>query len=216
MAKRYVYIVDNNNEFQKVEVDFEWFPDFSKVQKQKSVESLHNSFLQYNNQNVLEISTASTKELGVALSAFNLKVETKKGYHFTVEQLFQTSKVFKKDGVQTKLLEEDMDSKDVKRRVRDLHEKDELTGFECFGRVFKLKPETLFYNWLYIQVLVKNYELSREILEYDAFSDISFNPKKSINCQAEACAIYVMLKRGNLLDEALKSTEIFEEIVYNV
>jgi|SRR5690625_582259 len=216
MAKRYVYIVDSNNEFQKVEVDFEWFPGFSKVQKQKSVESLHNSFSHYHNQNVLEVSTASTKELGVKLSAFNLKVETKKGYHFTVEQLFQTSKVFKSDGVQTKLLEEGIDSRDVKKRMRELHETDELIGFECFGRVFKLKPETLFYNWLYIQALVKNHELSREILEYDAFSDISFNPKKSINCQAEACAIFVMLKRENNLEEALKSTETFEDIVYNV
>lgn len=215
MAKRYVYIVDSNNEFQKVEVNFEWFPGFSKVQKQRSVKSLHNSFSQYHNQNVLEVSTASTKELGVALSAFNLKVETKKGYHFTVEQLFQTSKVFKSEGVQTKLLEEGMDSKNVKKRMRELHETDELTGFECFGRFFKLKPETLFYNWLYIQALVNNPELSREILEYNAFSDISFNPQKSINCQAEACAIYVMLKRKNNLDEALKSTEDFEEIVYN-
>lgn len=215
MAKRYVYIVDSNNEFQKVEVDFEWFPGFSKVQKQRSVESLHNSFSQYHNQNILEVSTASIKELGVALSAFNLKIETKKGYHFTVEQLFQTSKVFKREGVQTKLLEEGMDSKNLKKRMRELHETDELTGFECFGRVFKLKPETLFYNWLYIQALVNNPELSLKILEYNAFSDISFNPKKSINCQAEACAIYVMLKRKNNLDEALKSTEIFEEIVYN-
>lgn len=216
MAKRYVYTVDDNDEFQKVEVEFEWFPGFSKVQKQKSVESLHNSFLQFNNQDVLEVSTASTKELGIALSAFNLKVETKKGYHFTVEQLFQTSKVFKDDGVQKKLLEKGMDSKDVKKRMRELHEIDELTGFECFGRVFKLKPETMFYNWLYIQALVKNPELSLELLGYDAFSDISFNPNKSINCQAEACAIFIMLKKKNKLDEVLKSTEAFEEIVYNV
>ena len=29
-----------------------------------------------------------------------------------------------------------------------------------FWQSFKLKPETLFYNWLYIQALVKNHELS--------------------------------------------------------
>ena len=52
------------------------------------------------------------------------------------------------------------------------------------------------------------------ILEYDAFTDISFNPKKSINCQAEAAAIYVSLYRQNLLKEALSSEEAFLKIVY--
>ena len=44
-------------------------------------------------------------------------------------------------------------------------------------------------------------------------SDISLI-KKSIN--RLTCAIFVMLKRENNLEEALKSTKTFEDIVYNV
>lgn len=216
MAKRYVYTVDTKNEYTKVEVNFEWFSGFSKEQKRKSVESLHSSFSKDYNDKVLEVSTASTEEIGVKLSAFNLKVKTAKGYEFTVEQLFQTSKVFKKNGVQTNLLEQGLDSREVKKRLRILHENDELIGFECFGRKFPLEPKTLFYNWLYVQTLSSNDKISERIMDYGAFSDISFNPNKSINCQAEACAIYVMLKRKKQLEIALKSPESFKETVYNI
>lgn len=51
-------------------------------------------------------------------------------------------------------------------------------------------------------------------MEYDAFTDIAFNPQKSINCQAEAAAIYVSLKKQGLLEEALKDKENFRKIVY--
>ena len=52
------------------------------------------------------------------------------------------------------------------------------------------------------------------VLCYDAFTDIEFNPQKSINCQAEAVAIYVSLHRQGLLNEALKGKDEFLEIVY--
>ena len=58
-------------------------------------------------------------------------------------------------------------------------------------------------------------DLAEQILEYDAFTDIVFNPKRSINCQAEAAAIYVSLQKQNLLDEALKNKESFLDIVYS-
>ena len=34
-------------------------------------------------------------------------------------------------------------------------------------------------------------------MNYDAFTDIAFNLDKSINCQAEACAFYVALRKRN-------------------
>jgi len=46
------------------------------------------------------------------------------------------------------------------------------------------------------------------------FSDIEFNPKKSINCQARTCAVLVSLVRLDLIDEALSSKDRFIEIVY--
>ena len=51
-------------------------------------------------------------------------------------------------------------------------------------------------------------------MEYDAFTDIEFNPNRSINCQAEAAAIYVSLQQQGLLGEALQSKERFLEVVY--
>ena len=57
-------------------------------------------------------------------------------------------------------------------------------------------------------------DLTEQISVYDAFTDIEFNPQKSINCQAEAAALYVSLKRQSLLKEALKSKEDFLNIVY--
>lgn len=37
------------------------------------------------------------------------------------------------------------------------------------------------------------------LLEYDGFTDIEFNPQKSLNCQAKAAALYVSLCRNGLL-----------------
>jgi type I restriction enzyme M protein len=58
-------------------------------------------------------------------------------------------------------------------------------------------------------------ELTEQAVEYDAFSDIAFNPKKSFNCQARSVAVYVSLFRQGLLQEALKDKESFLSIVYD-
>ena len=64
-----------------------------------------------------------------------------------------------------------------------------------------LIPKTAFYNWLYINALLENPELAQKVLEYDAFTDIEFNPGKSLNCQAEAAALFVALNRQGLIDQ---------------
>ena len=55
--------------------------------------------------------------------------------------------------------------------------------------------------------------LSREILKYDAFTDIEFNPLKSVNCQAKACALYVSLYKRGLLDKAMINQKSFKDIL---
>ena len=82
------------------------------------------------------------------------------------------------------------------------------------GKTFSSEPKTYFYNWLYINTLHLYTELTEQIIEYDAFTDIAFNPLKSINCQAEAAASYVSLQKQGLLKEALKSKDTFLDIVY--
>lgn len=59
-----------------------------------------------------------------------------------------------------------------------------------------------------------NLDLWDEIDNYDAFSDVWFNPDKSLNCQAEAMAMFRGLKEGNHLDEAMKSYDDFVSTVF--
>jgi hypothetical protein len=49
-------------------------------------------------------------------------------------------------------------------------------------------------------------------LEYDGFSDIEFNPEKSINCQAASAALYKSLTERGLIDVALSSPDEFIKI----
>ena len=88
---------------------------------------------------------------------------------------------------------------------------------KCFlygNRKFELSPTTFFYNWLYVNALSLHPELSSEMIKYDAFTDIEFNPERSINCQARSAALFVSLYRNGLLDIALRDKESFLSTVY--
>ncbi|MDW2878160.1 MULTISPECIES: DarT1-associated NADAR antitoxin family protein [Bacillaceae] len=213
MAERPIFISNiNKEEFVEIKnLKFEWFPGFSVKQKQKSIESLHMSFLRDNpDTKILEISSKSPTELGVALSAFNLMIRTKNDKEFSVESAFQSSKVFEKGGPYVDLIEST--SRIAKRDPR-LKTSGNLVRFQYFNRTWPLEPKTLFYDWLYINALAINKSLSEEIVKYDAFTDIEFNPGKSINCQAKAAALYVSLNKLNLLDYVLTSTENYIQIL---
>lgn len=215
MTKRYIYYIDKNNQYHKESISFKWFPGFAKSQYQKSSESLIKNFHNlYPNYRVLEVSSASSSRIGVAASAFNLKMKINNQV-YTVEQLFQAGKVFENNGSQEQLL--NYSSQYAKKEIRKIRTDDKLIGFRLFGKNFNLEPKTLFYNWLYINALAQPYnnKISSSIISYDAFSDIHFNPKSSINTQAEGCAFYVKLKRTNKLDEALKSIENFKKTLYS-
>lgn len=212
MAKRLVYYVDAHNEYHQTTVDFEWFPGFAKVQKQKSIASLHAHFLsKYPKHAILEISTASPVAVGTAASAFNLEMPTKHG-RYTVEQLFQASKVYEQSGQQTDIL--NLSPKEAKRRNRARNQNDQLVGFRLFSERFPLEPRTYFYNWVYLNALKLNAPLAQQLVEFDAFTDINANPKYTISTQAAACAIFVALYRRQLLSQALASPADFLRIVY--
>lgn len=191
-------------------MEFSWHPGMAVVQKQKNIRELHLTAKNNGFDKILEISSKSEQELGVKLSAFNLCITTKrKGNKFTVETAFQGSKVFENGGPYKDLI--GMDSRAAKKDIR-LKESGNLVGFEFFGLKFPNKPRTFFYDWLYINALVQNEELAEEVLQYSGFSDIEFNPKKSINCQAYAVALYVSLRKNNQLEIAMSSPESFLEL----
>ena len=213
MAYRPVFYGDAFG-YKKHMIDFEFFTGFSLSQKQKSIQSLHNSIIRnFPGRKILEVSSKSLDEIGRQASAFNLNVILKSGKEFSVEQIFQGSKKFRRGGSQLHLIDQ-MTSKELKKYIGNLHQVDELVSFESFGQIFPLKPQTFFYNWLYINSLHKNQFLANQIINYDTFTDIEFNPNKSKNCQAEACSIYVYLYKSNLLDYALSSKENFLQVVY--
>ena len=207
MANRPVFIPSDSKEAMVFieSLDFEWFAGFSVAQKKKSVESLHKAFIdKYPSKKVLEISSKSESELGVMLSAFNLQIELANGHKASVESLYQSSKVFEQGGPY-----EDIRYKSSLEAKRDerLKNSGEVVAFEHKGNKWDIEPKTAFYNWLYLNVLNLNTDLKNQVLEYDAFTDIEFNPKKSFSCQANAIALYVSLRRKNLLGENDKIPE---------
>lgn len=212
MAIRPVFVPMTDGDIGVIEkaIDFKWHPGMAKSQKQKSVSELHSAAKLFGINNILEISSKSLDELGILLSAFNLSFVTKRyNQQITVESAFQGSKVFKRGGPYKDLyLADSMTSK------KDIRIKDsgQLVGFNFFNIEFPLIPRTYFYDWLYINALVNNPQLVEELYKFDGFSDIEFNPKKSINCQAHAAALFVSLSSAGALEEALSSPDLFLRI----
>lgn len=210
MAKRPVFLPVPTGDLlvQTVMVDFQWFPGMAVSQKQRSVASLHEGAIK---QGLciapLEVSSKSSIQAGVALSAFNLgSVSAKSGRPFTVETAFQSSKVFQSGGPFRDLLY--ASSRQAKKDVR-IQESGRLLRFDFFGVEWALEPKTAFYDWLYISTLCKNQDLMESVESYDGFTDIEFNPERSINCQAYSLALFKSLQSRNLVAEAVASKEAF-------
>ena len=191
-------------------IEFKWHPGMAASQKKKSIAELHQVASSLGMTRILEISSKSEDEMGIALSAFNLLITTKKyGKKFTVETAFQGSKVFERGGPFTDLI--GLDSRAAKKDIR-LKESGDLISFKFFSKDFPLVPRTYFYDWVYINSLDQQYNYTYSLKKYDGFSDIEFNPKKSINCQAHSVALYRSLNLNNKLDIALESPESFLDI----
>lgn len=192
--------------------DFKWHPGLAVKQKQKSIEELHNSVTtKYPNKSILEISSKSKNAYGNSLSAFNLVFRTNKYKNFiSVETAFQSSKVFRNGGPYSDLL--DKTSLDAKKDLR-IKNSGDLLCFSFFGEQWSLTPQTAFYDWLYINALSQHTDLIDHIIQYDCFTDIEFNPDKSINCQAQSAALFVALYKTGILKDALRSKDNYLNIV---
>lgn len=190
MAKRPVFLIRQGKVVSEM-YSFEWFPGFAVSQKQKSIESLHNAIIKADgNAKPLEISTKSKEAVGVKLSAFNLRLN---GY--LLENVFQSAKVFENGGPYPDLL--DVPPKEAKRDER-LQRSGNLRAFRYQNEEFPLIPKTAFYDFIYIAAVKESFtaEEMGAIADYDHFTDIEFNPAKSINTQARAAAIIKLLLDG--------------------
>lgn len=206
MAIRPVFQVGKgkNISVNVINCEFKWHSGFAKSQKQKSIYDLHKSYLEENKNNkILEISSSSIDELGIKLSAFNLMIKNQNNDEIcSVESLFQSCKKFEKGGPYKDITTKN--SRDAKKDVR-LKNSGDLVCFYYKNEEWPLEPKTLFYDWIYMNTLNQHKDLKEEIIKYDAFTDIEFNPKKSINCQARSAALYVWLFRNGMVEKVLSS-----------
>lgn len=218
MAKRPIFISDTSSEkyITEVEVEFEFYNGFSLDQKQKSIKSLHEAAKNNGINDLLEVSTKSPNELGNLLSAFNLSFLDKNNKIVYLESIFQGSKVFENDDGPHKDLYR-LFPQDVKKDSR-IDRNKKITKFEYEGQIWESEPKTAFYDWIYLNALKFNIDNSnnpiyKKILNFSAFTDIEFNPKKSINCQARSCALFVSLYKKDKLEIALESKESFLDTI---
>ncbi|MCD8021670.1 MAG: hypothetical protein LUF30_01330 [Lachnospiraceae bacterium] len=201
MVVRPVYVAREKAPFyEMVEVEFEWNGGFAKSQKQKNIRAIHQGFQErMPGKKVLEISSKSMQEYGEALSAFFLqKYVPELGRSIPVECVFQSGKVFRNGGPYKDLMH--VTPREAKRDAR-LKSSGLLDHFTFDGKDFPLIPKTFFYDYIYINALLENEALARAALEYDAFTDVEFNPNVSMNCQAKAAATFVSLSRMGLIEK---------------
>ena len=213
MAKRPVFVVNERQPyFSERWIDFKYFTGFAESQRRKSVNSLQSEYISlFPNAKMLEVSRFSEETLGQRLSAFNLLGDAGNGQQRPVENIFQSSKVFENGGPFRDLLNV---SPGAAKKDPRLQSSGQLVGFNYQGIEYPLEPKTFFYDWVYINALRNDENLKAELMKFNAFTDIVFNPEKSINCQARTIAIFVSLCKTGMLCECLKSRESFVELVY--
>jgi len=212
MATRPVFVpvTAGDRLVSETQIEFAWNSGFAPSQKKKNVVALHNQAAQIGLTPILEVSTKSDEELGQRLSAFNLQVEFS-DLRIPFESAYQGSKVFRNGGPFTDLYE--LAAFEAKKDPR-LRNSGPLMSFDFYGVKFPLTPKTAFYDWLYLHSLYRNRNFWRQRLPiYAGFTDIEFNPEKSINCQARTCAMFVSLEAKEQLDESIDSFDTFVHLL---
>ncbi len=205
MANRPIFTPDFNGFpfVETVDIEFKWYSGFAKSQMQKTIVSLHEAAEKQGIAPVLEISRKSASRLGVSLSAFILTLETPRGQKMSVECAYQGSKVFENGGPYHDLYSVSSRSAKTDDRLRN---SGKLIAFNFCGEDFPIEPKTAFYDWLYITALCqKKKDLMQQLESFLGFSDIVFNPNRSLNCQARAAALFVSLSKNGLIDEQIFS-----------
>jgi len=207
MAKRPIFVptADGDQMVEQIMVEFEWPPGLSQSQKRKRIDNLHNAATTRAGVTaILEISSASPTSIGQRLSAFNLMCETSDGESVTVEEAYQASKIFEYGGPFVDLLGK---GPRAAKRDRRLRQSGRIIGFSWFGRSLPTDPPTLAYTWIYLQGLRGKLSLLEDVACYSAFSDIEFNPKKSISCQAWVVALARALTMRREFDGCAANTD---------
>jgi hypothetical protein len=212
MAKRPIFVPSLAEPGYVKEISFEvtWHSGFAPSQKHKNIVALHEAAAAKGYAPILEVSTKSEDKIGRHLSAFHLKVSHDDLGQIPLESAFQGSKVFERGGPYV-----DLYSTDARTAKRDLRLRDSgaLVRFEFGDLRFPLEPKTIFYDWLYINAIYPHRDWLTRLYRYAGFTDIEFNPNKSVNCQARSCALFVVLMKTDLLEIAVSTPKRFIELI---
>ena len=212
MAERPIFVPapDCPELVKTIRLSIEWHSGFAPVQKQKNVKALHAAAAAAGYTPVLEVSSKSETKLGRHLSAFHLKVHSERLGDIPLESAFQGSKVFEHGGPNTDLYGAEPRTAKQDPRIRA---SGKVVGFTFENHRFPTEPKTAFYDWLYSNAIFEHREwLRSRLTQYAAFTDIEFNPRRSINCQARSCALFVALLANDLLEKAVESPTAFIEL----
>jgi hypothetical protein len=211
MAERPIFLPTplQDELIKQVSVKLTWHSGFAEIQKKKNIQALHEEAARLGYAPLLEVSTKSDYKAGQHLSAFHLKVHSPLG-DIPLECAFQGAKVFERGGPYTDLFE--VDPRTAKRDLR-LRESGRLIAFEFKGIVFPLEPKTAFYDWLYIGAIFPHREWLSRLGRFVGFTDIEFNPERSINCQARSVALFFSLRSRHLLEGAMESSRAFLQVL---
>lgn len=213
MAERPIFVPapESSELVREVYVQIKWHSGFATVQKEKNIKEIQEAGERRGFRNLLEISSKSKSDRGQHLSAFYMKVRHD-GEEIPLECAFQGSKVFERGGPF-----EDLYSKEPRDAKRDprLKESGPLKAFKFEGFTWPLEPKTVFYDWLYITFLKRYRDWAPKLYAYGGFTDVEFNPHKSINCQARSCALFLSLMKREQLDEATASPNDFIRVLVN-
>lgn len=194
-------------------IDFVWNKGLNFNQKRKNVIALHETYkTKFPTKYILEISSKSLQEDGLPLSAFKLqKFVPSLQKTLPVENIYQGGKVFENGGPCLDMY--DMTAREAKKDER-LHSLGSVTGFYYEGQIYPIDCYDAFYNWIYINALLENPDLSSPLLNYDAFTDIEFNPQTGMSCQARSAAIFASLRKLGKI-AIVKDYKLFTQTVYS-
>ncbi len=196
MATRPSWTIHNGKVICK-SFEFQWNGGFAITQKQKNIVNLHQAIKNVCNESALEVSSKGG-DFGKSIGAFSLKVN---GIY--LENIFQAAKKYENGGPYLDLL--NVPPKESKQDQRH-HSSGNLISFVKDGTEWPLEPKTAFYDFIYVSALQDSFGQALNLNEYDWFTDIEFNPNKSINCQARSVAIYKLLQQ-NALFNVMENTD---------
>jgi len=208
MAYRPIFVPgsDKGALFREVSIQFRWHAGMSPSQKKKSVLELHAESARLGFDRILEVSTKAEEELGRRLSAFRLDVSLGETTS-KIECVYQASKVFEKGGPYPELV--NGTPLQAKRFFKD-KKLGLIKYFKFEGTKYENLPHHAFYDWLFLRALIPHQEFLKERLTpFNAFSDIEFNPARSINTQARSVAIIKTLIHRGQLEKCAKSFDFF-------